>query len=591
MRAGETNDHMKMKQAQKITAGLRSVLIYVFGLSGIINILALTGSIYMLQIYDRALGSGSIPTLLTLSALAIGLYLFQGLFDILRSQLLVRIGARLDRQIAPLAHRVVVDMPRFGYSTAEALERSRDVDTVRAFLGSQGPVAIFDIPWMPVFLVFVYLLHPLLGALTLGGMVVLTLLTVAAELMTRRLTGATQAAVIQRNTIADTNARNADVIKAMGFADRAVERFTRANRDHLDLHTRANDISGTFGALSRVLRMILQSALLGLGAYLTITGDLSAGAIIASSVASSRALAPIDLAIGNWKQVVGARAAFARLKETAVALATATEPLPLPAPRASLRLDGVTVAAPGSGRVLLTDIAMELTAGQALGIIGPSGSGKTTLVKAMTGITPVLRGGVRLDGADLPQWPAADLGRYIGYLPQDVSLMDATIAENISRFAAQTDMTAIVAAARAAGVHDMIVKMPDGYQTRLGAGGILLSGGQRQRIALARALYGDPFLIVLDEPNSNLDNEGEAALSEAVAAVRARGGIAVVIAHRPTALAAVNMIAVVQGGRLTAFGPKEDIIGPKPVPQPSADRPATDMPRPVAPQPTQRVPA
>ena len=591
MRAGETNDHMKMKQAQKITAGLRSVLIYVFGLSGIINILALTGSIYMLQIYDRALGSGSIPTLLTLSALAIGLYLFQGLFDILRSQLLVRIGARLDRQIAPLAHRVVVDMPRFGYSTAEALERGRDVDTVRAFLGSQGPVAIFDIPWMPVFLIFVYLLHPLLGALTLGGMVVLTLLTVAAELMTRRLTGATQAAVIQRNTIADTNARNADVIKAMGFADRAVERFTRANRDHLDLHTRANDISGTFGALSRVLRMILQSALLGLGAYLTITGDLSAGAIIASSVASSRALAPIDMAIGNWKQVVGARAAFARLKETAVALATATEPLPLPAPRASLRLDGVTVAAPGSGRVLLTDIAMELTAGQALGIIGPSGSGKTTLVKAMTGITPVLRGGVRLDGADLPQWPAADLGRYIGYLPQDVSLMDATIAENISRFAAQTDMTAIVAAARAAGVHDMIVKMPDGYQTRLGAGGILLSGGQRQRIALARALYGDPFLVVLDEPNSNLDNEGEAALSEAVAAVRARGGIAVVIAHRPTALAAVNMIAVVQGGRLTAFGPKEDIIGPKPVPQPSADRPATDMPRPVAPQPTQRVPA
>ncbi|MBU2357669.1 MAG: type I secretion system permease/ATPase [Alphaproteobacteria bacterium] len=592
MRAGDTKDHIKMKQVQKITAGLKSVLVYIFGLSGIINILALTGSIYMLQIYDRALGSGSIPTLLTLSALAIGLYLFQGLFDILRSQLLVRVGARLDRQIAPLAHRVVVDMPRFGYSTAEALERGRDVDTVRAFLGSQGPVAIFDIPWMPIFLIFVYMLHPLLGALTLGGMVVLALIAVVTELLTRRLTGATQAAVIARNAIAESNARNADVIKAMGFAGRAVERFTAANRDHLDLHTKANDISGTFGALSRVLRMILQSALLGLGAYLTITGDLSAGAIIASSVASSRALAPIDMAIGNWKQVVGARAAFARLKETAIALASAPAPLSLPAPVGSLRLDAITVAAPGSGRVLLADVTMELVAGQALGIIGPSGSGKTTLVKAMTGIMPVLRGAVRLDGADLPQWPEAELGRYTGYLPQDVSLMDATIAENIARFAEHLDMTAIVAAALAAGVHEMIVKMPDGYQTRLGAGGIALSGGQRQRIALARALYGDPFLVVLDEPNSNLDTEGEAALTEAVAKVRARGGIVVVIAHRPTALAAVNMVAVVQGGRLTAFGPKDDIIGPKPVPQPAADHPAADRPaadRPAAAEPQPMV--
>ncbi|WP_237062826.1 ATP-binding cassette domain-containing protein [Loktanella sp. M215] len=235
---------------------------------------------------------------------------------------------------------------------------------------------------------------------------------------------------------------------------------------------------------------------------------------------------------------------------------------------------------------------MELVAGQALGIIGPSGSGKTTLVKAMTGIMPVLRGAVRLDGADLPQWPEAELGRYTGYLPQDVSLMDATIAENIARFAEHLDMTAIVAAALAAGVHEMIVKMPDGYQTRLGAGGIALSGGQRQRIALARALYGDPFLVVLDEPNSNLDTEGEAALTEAVAKVRARGGIVVVIAHRPTALAAVNMVAVVQGGRLTAFGPKDDIIGPKPVPQPAADRPAADRPatdRPAAAEPQPMV--
>ena len=563
MAAQESLEHIKRRHAQKMTAGLKTVAIYLFVVSGVINLLALTGSIYMLQVYDRVLGSGSLPTLITLSVMAIGLYFFQGVFDVLRSQILVRVGGRLDRQIAPLAHRTVVDMPRFGYSTAEALERGRDVDTLRSFLGSQGPVALFDIPWMPVFLIFVYALHPLLGALTLGGMVLLSLLAIATELMTRRLSGATHQAAVARNSIADSNARNADVIKAMGFADRAVERFTKANRDHLELHTRANDISGTFGALSRVVRMILQSALLGLGAYLTINGDLSAGGIIASSVASSRALAPIDMAIGNWKQVVAARTAFSRLRETVVAMATTEEPMALPTPHRSLRLDGITVAAPGSGRVLLADVTMELAAGQALGVIGPSGGGKTTLVKALTGIVPVLRGAVRLDGAELSQWREADLGRYVGYLPQDVSLMDASIAENISRFAKDADPQAVVEAAVEAGIHDMIVKMPSGYQTRVGAGGLALSGGQRQRIGIARALYGRPFLVVLDEPNASLDAEGEAALTTTLLAVRERGGIVVIIAHRPNALTAVDMIAVIQNGRMTAFGGKDEIIVPK----------------------------
>ena len=563
MAAQESLEHIKRRHAQKMTAGLKTVAIYLFVVSGVINLLALTGSIYMLQVYDRVLGSGSLPTLITLSVMAIGLYFFQGVFDVLRSQILVRVGGRLDRQIAPLAHRTVVDMPRFGYSTAEALERGRDVDTLRSFLGSQGPVALFDIPWMPVFLIFVYALHPLLGALTLGGMVLLSLLAIETELMTRRLSGATHQAAVARNSIADSNARNADVIKAMGFADRAVERFTKANRDHLELHTRANDISGTFGALSRVVRMILQSALLGLGAYLTINGDLSAGGIIASSVASSRALAPIDMAIGNWKQVVAARTAFSRLRETVVAMATTEEPMALPTPHRSLRLDGITVAAPGSGRVLLADVTMELAAGQALGVIGPSGGGKTTLVKALTGIVPVLRGAVRLDGAELSQWREADLGRYVGYLPQDVSLMDASIAENISRFAKDADPQAVVEAAVEAGIHDMIVKMPSGYQTRVGAGGLALSGGQRQRIGIARALYGRPFLVVLDEPNASLDAEGEAALTTTLLAVRERGGIVVIIAHRPNALTAVDMIAVIQNGRMTAFGGKDEIIVPK----------------------------
>jgi PrtD family type I secretion system ABC transporter len=549
--------------AEQLTKGFRGAFGFLFCLSGIINILALTSAFYMLQIYDRALTSGSIPTLLALSVLAIGLYLFQGMFDVIRSQVLVRMGARLDRRIAPLAHQVAIDMPRFGFSTAEALERGRDVDTVRGFLGSQGPIALFDLPWMPIYLVFVYMLHPWLGGLTLAGAFVLTGLTIATELMTRRLSASTHKAVIQRNAIADSNARNADVLKAMGFTGRAVQRFTKANAEHLALQTKTNDISGTFGAFSRVLRMLLQSALLGLGAYLTIIGELSAGAIIACSVAATRALAPVDLAIGNWKNVVAARSAWRRLKETVVALENAVQPMAMPDPAGSLKVEKITVAAPGSGRVLISEIEFELMAGQALGIIGPSGGGKTTLVRALTGIWPTLRGSVRLDDVELAHWAEDALGRNLGYLPQDVALMDATIAENIARFDPEADPGAVIAAAKAAGVHEMIVRLPDGYQTQLGPQGIALSAGQRQRIGLARALYREPFLVVMDEPNSNLDAEGEAALSVAIKGISERGGIAIVVAHRPSALNAVDQVAVIQNGRMSAFGPKSEILRPQ----------------------------
>jgi PrtD family type I secretion system ABC transporter len=555
----------RRKSSEKLTREFRSVIGFLFGISGIINILALTGAFYMLQIYDRALTSGSVPTLVAISALAVGLYCFQGLFDILRSQILVRVGARLDRKVAPMAHEVAVDMPRFGFSTAEALERGRDVDTVRGFLGGQGPMAFFDLPWMPLFLIFVYLLHPLLGALTLAGAFVLTLLTIVTELMTRRLAGAAHRAAVARAGIADSNARNADILKAMGFACRAVARYAKSNQQYLQLQTNTSDISGTFGAISRVLRMMLQSAVLGLGAFLTIRGELSAGAIIAASVASARALAPIDLAIGNWKGFVAARAAFGRIKETAMVLADTTPPMALPAPKRSLKVENVTVAAPGTGSVLLSDVSFELRAGEALGIIGPSGGGKTTLVRALTGIWPCVRGSVRLDDAELRQWSDADLGQHLGYLPQDSALLDATIEENIARLQEQPDARAIVGSARAAGIHEMVVRMPDGYHTQLGPLGTALSGGQRQRIGLARALYGQPFLVVLDEPNSNLDGEGEAALTEAISGVKARGGIVVVIAHRPSALVTVDYVAVVQGGRMTAFGPKDDVLGgPRP---------------------------
>ncbi|WP_394114946.1 type I secretion system permease/ATPase [Xanthobacter lutulentifluminis] len=563
----------QQRDLARLTAGFRSMAIFLFVISGIINVLALTGSFYMMQVYDRALTSGSIPTLIALSVLALGLYMFQGAFDLIRSQILVRVGARFDRSVAPIAHKVVVDMPRLGFSTTEAVERGRDVDTVRNFLGSSGPGAMFDMPWVPIYVGFVYILHPWLGMLVLGGALVLTVLALASEVVSRRLATATRKAALVRNTIADSNARNAEVLKAMGFAGEAVERFRRANLEHLALQTRSNDITGVFGAISRVLRMVLQSATLGLGAYLTMRGDMSAGAIIAASVAGGRALAPVDLAIGNWRSFVAARQAYGRLRETIVALGKLPERTELPPPAASLKVEKITVAAPGNGQVLLSEVAFELKAGQAAGIIGPSAGGKTTLVRAVTGIWPCLRGAVRLDDAEIAHWTEDAIGRHLGYLPQNVCLLDASVAQNISRLASVRDDAAVVEAARAAGVHEMILRLPDGYQTQLGAEGAALSAGQRQRIGLARALYGNPFLVVLDEPNANLDSDGEAALKEAILGIRARGGIAIVVAHRPSALAAVDLVGVVQNGRLKAFGPKEDVLKLEVMDGRPADRP------------------
>ncbi|MCJ8240723.1 type I secretion system permease/ATPase [Peteryoungia algae] len=548
------------KQSSYKLSGIGLVTGFVFGLSGIINILALTGAFYMLQIYDRALTSGSVPTLIWLSVIAVGLYLFQGMFDILRSQMLVRFGSNVDRQIAPLVHRVVIDMPRFGYSAAEASERGRDVDTVRSFLSGAGPVALFDLPWIPVYLVFVWMLHPVLGMLTLGGAAFLACLTIAAELLSRRHAKEMTRAAIQRNNVSDNHVRNGDILYSMGMTDRAIDRFESANRRHLDTQTATSDIAGTFAGISKVLRMMLQSATLGLGAYLTIQGEMSAGAIIASSIVTGRALAPVDQAIAQWKGVIAARRSWSRIKDTLAVLDRPPTQFDLPAPSEDLVVEGMTTVAPTTGTVLLSDVSFKLTAGQALALIGPSGGGKTTLARSLLGIWPLLRGSVRVDGADLKQWPTSFFTENVGYLPQEVALLDGTVADNIARFDPDADSKMIFRAARAAGIHDLIVRLPNGYQTQIGPSGQSLSAGQRQRVALARALYGDPFLVVLDEPNSNLDAEGEEALMRAIVKVRERGGIVVIVAHRPSALQAVDMVGVVQGGKLVSFGPKEEII-------------------------------
>ena len=432
-------------------------------------------------------------------------------------------------------------------------------------------MALLDLPWMPLYLAFVYYLHPWLGVLCIAGALVLTALTIIAEILTKRYSGTTQRAAIARAAMADSHARNADIIHAMGFSHHAVARYEKINGEHLALQTKTNDVAGTLSGIAKVLRMILQSAVLGLGAYLTITGDFTAGAIIAASVASARALGPVDLAIAQWKNVVAARRSYARLSDTLTSIDDTKPAVALPPPSRGLKIERVTIAAPSTGSVVLSDVTFELKAGQAAGIIGPSGGGKSTLARGLTNVWPLLRGDVRLDDADLGQWRPHELGTHIGYLPQEVSLLDATISENISRLDPQAEGKKILAAAQAAGVHEMIVRLPQGYETPLGPDGWSLSAGQRQRIALARALYNNPFLVVLDEPNSNLDAEGEAALAKAVLGVRARGGIVVLIAHRPSALAAVDMIGVIQNGKLAAYGPKDEIMSQQagPAPQPA----------------------
>lgn len=551
----------KIKASALISQDMIRHGLSLFLISGAINVLALTGSIYMMQVYDRALTSGSLETLGFLSALAIGLYLFHGAFDALRAQIMVRLGARLDRRLAPLAHKIAIDMPRHGFSTTEALERGRQIDTLRNFLSSSAPAALFDLPWVPLFLIFVYLLHPVLGAVTLGGAVVLALLTALAEFRSRNLQLAAHQSMVRRNTTAESNARNSDAMVAMGVVGRAVDRFVALNDEHLDFQARAAQVNATLSAVSRVLRMVLQSALLGLGAFLTIKGELSAGAIIGVSVASGRALAPIDQVIANWRNIIGARHAYQSLRDSLANNSDAKTYITFPKAHQTLTVEGLTVASPATGRILLADASFELKAGQALAIIGPSGGGKSTLIRALAGVWSPLRGAVRYDGVSLQHIDPDRMGELIGYLPQEVSLFNGSINDNINRFSPDRQNNEIYLAAMTAGVHQMISAMPEGYNTQVGTQGTALSAGQRQRIGLARALYGNPFVVLLDEPNSSLDAVGEKALNETIRMIRERGGIVVVVAHRPNVLGACDMVALVQAGKLVAFGPKDQVLG------------------------------
>lgn len=532
----------------------------IFIASALVNILYLTGSFFMLEVYDRVLPSRSIPTLIALCLLALLLYAFQGAFEMVRGRMLVRVAGALDEAMSARIYRAVVQAPLKLRTQGDGLQALRDFDQVRSFLSGTGPAAFFDLPWLPFYIGICFLFHPLIGIVAIVGSIILIALTFLTNRGTQGPSKKASEAGNQRNAFAQASQRNAEVMQAMGMLGRMSQLWEQRNNTYREQNRETSDVGNGYGALSKVFRMALQSAVLATGAVLVIEGMASPGIIIAGSILTARALAPVELAIGNWRGYVSCRQSWARLKELLKALPERDTPLELPVPRERLSAEGLAGGPPGAQRLTFAEVNFTVKAGSALGIIGPSASGKSSLARALIGIWPAFRGSVRLDGAALDQWDTDRLGQYIGYLPQDVELFAGTVAQNIARLAENATPDAIVSAAKAARVHDLILKLPNGYETEIGEGGAALSAGQRQRVALARALYGEPFLVVLDEPNSNLDAEGEQALSEAIMSVRARGGIVVVIAHRPSALAAADMVLMMNEGRMQAFGPKDEVL-------------------------------
>jgi ATP-binding cassette subfamily C protein len=529
-------------------------------LTALINVLMLTGSLFMLQVYDRVLPSRSVPTLIGLGILAAALFAFQGFLDMSRGRILVRIGSFLDEKLSPRIYDAVARLPLRIQSKADGIQPVRDLDQIRGFLSSLGPAALFDLPWMPLYLAICFAFHVWIGITALAGAIVLVSLTLWTEVLTRGPARAAAEAGARRLGLAETTRRNAEALQAMGMRGRFAVAWGTVNAKYLAASQGAADVAGGLGAASRVLRMMLQSTVLGVAAYLSINQEATAGVIIASSILVSRALAPVELAIANWKGFVAARYSRRRLLELLALIADDHLPMALPPPSKSLSVETLSMTPPGQQRMTVQDASFTLEAGQGLGIIGPSASGKSSLARGIVGVWMPARGKIRLDGAALEQWSSQSLGPHVGYLPQDVELFDGTVAENIARFMPEPESAAIIAAARAAGVHDLVLRLPEGYDTRIGENGATLSAGQRQRIALARALFGDPFLIVLDEPNSNLDAEGDEALTQAILGARQRGAVVIVIAHRPSALLGVDLILALAQGRVQAFGPKDEVL-------------------------------
>lgn len=538
---------------------MRRILGVVAFFSLLINLLGLSGSFFMLQVYDRVIPSGSIPTLVALSALVALLYGFYGFLDIMRSRVLVRLGHMVE---ATFDHRVfaIISGMRLKSVNADALRPAREMDQVKQFVGGAGLAMLFDLPWLPFYLAICFFLSPLIGFLAVAAIALLAGFNLAAGIKTRALTKQHTELLVRRNRLGEASSRNAELLAAMGMTQRAALEWEYVSGDLSSVAKKLSDTSGFYAGLSKIIRNAVQSAALGLGAYLVIRGELSGGSIIAGSIIVARTLAPIEQMIAHWRGLLQAQQAWKRLKGLMSEFPEEPVRVTLPAPCETFIVENLHVALPGQKLPTISNINLKAAAGTVVGVIGPSGSGKSTFARAVVGVWPILRGRVSLDGAGLEQWPPSSLGNHIGFMPQSSDFFPGTIASNIARLDPAAAHEAIVAAAKSAGAHEMIVGLPDGYDTQIGADGAGLSAGQRQRIALARALFGQPFLVVLDEPNSNLDAEGDLALVQAVRGVRDRGGIAVVIAHRKSIMSEVDFLLVIEQGAAKAFGPRDAVL-------------------------------
>ncbi len=525
-----------------------------------VNALMLTGPLYMLNVYDRVLGSRSVETLIALSVLVAFLYTMMGILDIVRGRIMGRLGARFQSRLDERVFSASIRGMTLAGVQREAQSGQRDLESVQKLIASPALMAVFDLPFAPLFFIGIFMFHPVLGYLAISGAALLIVLAIMNQSASRRpledLTRTTMQAEITGNQIR----QEAELILALGMRGAAFLRWQHARAKSLEAGLAATETSGGFNGSIKAVRLFLQSAMLGLGAYLVLQNEMSPGAMIAGSILLGRALAPIELIVGQSAMFQRARESWGNLSVLLGAIPANSGRTALPAPKGRLDLEQVTVVLPGEQAATIRMMSFSVEPGQAVGVIGSSGAGKSTLAKALTGFLTPAAGKVRLDGAALDQYEPDVLGKYIGYLPQRVALFDGTIRDNVARLSAEPDDAAVVLAAKRSGAHEMILKLPDGYDTRVTANGGRLSGGQIQRIGLARAMYGDPVMLVLDEPNSNLDNDGSSALNGAIKAFKEAGRIVLIMAHRPAAIQECDMLLVMEAGTRRAFGPKDEVL-------------------------------
>lgn len=547
----------ELRSARRASAGL---ILATILFSVVVNALMLTGPLYMLQVYDRVLGSGSEATLVALSVLVIGLFLAMGVLGYARGKVMAIVGARFQERLDRRVFVAAMQLSAVAPNDPAAVTAQRDLEAIRSFLASPVFMALMDLPWTPLFVAAIFIFHPMLGWLAVGGGVFLILVTWINQLVSRRPQKDAGQAAVGSERLSDQLKAEAEALQALGMSGAGYDRWQGARRESLQKGIDAAGIAGGFGSLTKTFRLFLQSAMLGLGAWLVLQHQLTAGAMIAGSILMGRALAPIETAVGQWAAAQRAHEGWHRLSELLLRMPVALPRTVLPRPKALLEVEGISVAPPGETIPILRMVSFRLEPGLAIGVIGASGSGKSTLAKALTGVWRPLAGKVRLDGATLDQYEPDVLGRFIGYLPQRITLFEGTIADNIARLDRQPDSAAVVAAAKKADAHDMILRLPNGYDTRVSASGGRLSGGQMQRIGLARALYGDPVVLILDEPNSNLDNEGSAALNAAIRAMKAEGTSVLIMAHRPAAIQECDLLLVLENGIRKGIGPRDQIL-------------------------------